>query len=155
MRTYLLALVLSGWALAAPGWKPFSSARAHFSGVFPAVPKATQSQTDSPIGAVTTLIFSSGGYSVAYTELPGAAVRFAADKVVSDARDAILQDAGAQQQSWIPVNGGNELAYRSAKNQGWSQIFLVGNRLYVLDARVKLGMDQGRVMPFCAKFASQ
>ena len=155
MRTFILFLVLTGVVLAAPGWKPFTSAQAHFSGVFPGAPRATQSQTDSPIGAVTTLIFSSGGYSVAYTELPGAAVRFAADKVVNDARAGILQDAGAQQQSWTPINGGHELAYRSVKNQGWSQIYLVGNRLYVLDARVKLGTDKGRVMPFFAKFASQ
>lgn len=147
-------------ALAAPAWKPFRSLPAHFSGVFPSAPRVTQSQTDSPIGAVTTQIFTStakvGSYSVAYTELPGAAVRFAADKVVSDARDGILQDAGAQQQSWSQVNGGYELAYRAPKQQGWSQIFLVGNRLYVLDARLKPGTDKGQwVMPFFAKFASQ
>jgi len=160
MRTLILVLSVVAAALAAPAWKPFRSAQAHFSGVFPSAPKASQSQTDSPIGAVTTQIFTSqapvGSYSVAYTELPGAAVRFASDKVVSDAREGILQDAGAQQQSWTPINGGYELGYASPKKQGWSQIFLVGNRLYILDARVKPGTDKGRwVLPFFAKFASQ
>ncbi len=149
-----------GAALAAPAWKSFQSVPAHFTGVFPAPPKPTQSQTDSPIGAVITQIYTStvavGSYSVAYTELPGAAVRFAGDRVLTDARDGILQDAGAQQQSWTAVNGGYELAYRSPKRQGWSQIFLVGNRLYVLDARLKPGTDKRQwVMPFFSKFASQ
>ena len=159
-RAFVLALLLGALAVAAPAWRPFQSTPAHFSTVFPGAPKASSSQTDSPIGAVTTLIYTStvswGSYSVAYTELPGAAVRFASDKVVNDAREGILQDAGAQQQSWVPIPGGNELSYRTPQKQGWSQIVLVGNRLYVLDARVKVGTDKGQwVGPFFAKFASQ
>ena len=159
-RSFVLALLLSALAAAAPVWKAFKSGPAHFVTVFPSIPQARSSQTDSPIGAVTTEIYTStvawGSYSVAYTELPGAAVRFAPDKVIQDAREGILQDAGAQQQSWVPINGGNELTYRAGPKQGWSQIFLVGNRLYVLDARVKVGTDRGRwVLPFFAKFASQ
>lgn len=160
MRTFILVLFLGAVALAAPPWKPFTSVQAHFSGVFPGPPKVTRSQTESPIGAVVTQIFTAsaamGSYSVAYTELPGAAVRFASDKIISDTRAGILQDAGAQQQSWTSVNGGYELAYRAPKKQGWSQIFLVGNRLYVLDARVKPGTDKGQwVTPFFAKFSAQ
>lgn len=160
MRTLILVLWLGASALAAPSWKPFASAQAHFSGVFPGAPKATSSQTESPIGAVTTQIFTStvavGTYSVACTDLPGAAVRFASQKVLEDTRDAILQDAGAQQQSWVSQNGGYELAYRSPKKQGWSQIFLVGNRLYVLDARVNPGTDKRQwVTPFFGKFSAQ
>ena len=160
MRTFILVLVLlSSVALAAPAWKVFQSPQGRFSAVFPAPPKVTQSTTDSPIGAVVTQIYtssaSSGSYSVATTELPGAAVRFASDKVVSDARDGILQDAGAQQQSWTQIEGGWELAYRSPKKQGWSQIYLVGNRLFVLDVRVKPGTDKRQwVTPFFAKFAA-
>ncbi|MBX3169459.1 MAG: hypothetical protein KF760_18810 [Candidatus Eremiobacteraeota bacterium] len=160
MRTFIL--VLSVWALglAAPAWKPFSSPQGHFSAVFPGAPKASSSQTDSPIGAVVTQVFTStvavGSYSVACTELPGAAVRFASDQIISDTRQGILQDAGAQQQSWAPLNGGYELAYRSPQKQGWSQIFLVGNRLYVLDARLKPGIDKRQwVTPFFAKFSAQ
>lgn len=159
-RAFVLAVLLAGAAGGAPVWKAFKSGPAHFSTVFPSTPKASSSQTDSPIGAVTTQIYTStvawGSYSVAYTELPGAAVRFASDKVINEAREGILQDAGAQQQDWVPITGGNELTYRAAKKQGWSQIFLVGNRLYVLDARVKVGTDKGQwVMPFFAKFVSQ
>lgn len=153
-------MLLGAAAAAAPVWRPFSSPQAQFSAVFPSAPKASSSQTDSPIGAVTTQIYTSsvawGSYSVAYTELPGAAVRFASDRVVQDAREAILQDAGAQQQSWVPVARGNELSYRTPKKQGWSQILLVGNRLYVLDVRVKVGIDKGQwVAPFFAKFSPQ
>jgi hypothetical protein len=149
-----------GVAAAAPAWRPFSSSQAHFSGVFPSTPQATQSQTDSPIGAVVTQVFTStvpvGSYSVASTELPGAAVQFAPDEVIEDARNGILRDAGAQQQGWTQVNGGHELVYRADKKQGWSQIFLVSNRLYVLDVRLKLGMDKSRwVTPFFARFAPQ
>jgi hypothetical protein len=159
MRTLILGLLLGTLALAAPAWKTYNYPQARFAAVFPGPPKASTSQTDSPIGAVTTQIFTSnvalGSFSVAYTELPGAAVRFASDKVVSDARDGILQDAGARLISWNPLNGGNELVYRAPKKQGWSQIFLVSNRLYVLDARVKLGTDKTQVIPFFAKFAPQ
>jgi len=160
-RAFVLVLLLGGvGTAAAPLWKPFNSAQAHFSTVFPSAPKASRSQTDSPIGAVTTQIYTSsvawGSYSVAYTELPGVAVRFASEQVLNDARERILQDAGAQQQSWVPVTGGNGLSYRSPQKQGWSQIFLVGNRLYVLDARVKVGTDKEEwVLPFFAKFASR
>ncbi len=160
MRTLILVLALCGVVLAAPAWKPYTSQQAHFSGVFPGPPKATSSQTDSPIGSVVTQIYTSttavGSFSVAYTELPGAAVRFASDKVLNDTREGILQDAGARQQSWAPLNGGYELAYRSPKKQGWSQIFLVGNRLYVLDARVNPGTDRRQwVNPFFGKFSAQ
>ncbi|MBS2036547.1 hypothetical protein JST97_16260 [bacterium] len=159
MRTFILALLLVWSALAAPAWKPYSFPSAHYTTVFPAPPKISTSQTDSPIGAVTTVVytstFASGSFSVAYTELPGAAVRFASDRIVTDARDGILQDAGAQQVSWTPLNGGYELAYRSPRRQGWSQIFLVSNRLYVLDARVKPGTGKGQILPFFAKFAAQ
>lgn len=159
MRTFILAMLLGAWALAAPAWKTYNNPQARFSTVFPSVPKPSTSQTDSPIGAVTTQIFTSsvplGSFSVACTELPGAAVRFASEKVVTDARDGILQDAGAQQVSWSPLNGGYELVYRAPKRQGWSQIFLVSNRLYVLDARVKLGTDKAQVVQFFAKFTPQ
>ncbi|MFN8609016.1 MAG: hypothetical protein U0931_15890 [Vulcanimicrobiota bacterium] len=159
MRTFILVLLMSALAVAALAWKPYNYPPAHFSTVFPGPPKISTSQTDSPIGAVTTTVYTStvatGSFSVAYTELPGAAVRFASDRVVSDARDGILQDARAQQVSWNPLNGGYELAYRAPKKQGWSQIFLVSNRLYVLDARVKLGTDKGQIIPFFAKFATQ
>lgn len=151
--------MLGALALAAPVWKPYNYPPARFSTVFPGPPKISTSQTDSPIGSVTTLVYTSttslGSFSVACTELPGAAVRFASDKVVSDARDGILQDAGAQQLSWSPLNGGYELAYRAPKKLGWSQIFLVSNRLYVLDARVKNGTSRGQILPFFAKFAAQ
>ena len=160
LRAFALLLLFVAIGAAAPLWRPFSSSPAHFSTVFPGPPKASSSQTESPIGSVTTQIYTStvawGSYSVAYTELPGAAVRFASEKVVQDARQGILDDAGARQQSWLPIAGGNELSYRAPKKQGWSQILLVGNRLYVLDVRVKPGTDKGQwVDPFFAKFASQ
>lgn len=159
MRRIVFWLLWAGLAVAAPPWKPFRSFEGGFSIVFPGNPKASQSQTNTPLGAVTTKVFSASSgpaaYAVAFTELPGAAVKFAAAQVVSDAREGVLKDAGAEQTAWTELpKGGHELAYQSARYQGWCQFFLIGNRLYVVDARLKKGASRIQYAdPFLCKFS--
>lgn len=158
IRSLMWLWLLSTLAWAAPTWKDFRSSEGTFRGVFPAAPKASQSQTNTPLGQVATRVYSSsnskGNYAIACTELPGAAVKFAADKVISDAKAAVLKDANATEINWSDVNGGHELSYRSAQGLGWCQIFLVGNRLYVLDARMRPGTSRTDwVLPFFARFS--
>jgi hypothetical protein len=160
MRKLLGLWLLTLVAGAAPAWKEFRSTEGAFRGVFPGAPRVSHSQTSTPLGAVDTKVYAStspkGSYAVAVTELPGAAVKFASDKVINDARAEILKDARAVELSWTEVNGGRELAYQSAQWRGWCQFFLVGNRLYVLDARMKPGLSRTAwVLPFFARFSPQ
>lgn len=159
MWKFLLLLLFGNLALSSPDWKDYSNSEAHFSTVFPAQPQLSVTQTDSPIGAVTTQIFSckaiTGNFSVAYTELPEIAVSFASNTVYENARKGILQDAQADETSWTPLKHGYELAYHNSKQQGWSQILILGNNLYVLDARVDLSLAREQVKPFFEKFIAQ
>lgn len=157
-KTLKLLLLLSLIARAAPAWKPYSNPERTFSVNFPGKPQVTRSQTSSPLGRVETVIYASshakGTCSVACTQLPAAAVQFASGQVMSDAKEGLLRDAGAQELGWADLgNGGKELTYRSRTHQGWCQFYLVGNRLYVLDARMKPKTDRNQwVTPFFASF---
>lgn len=157
--TGLLVLVSLAWG--APVWKSFHCPQGGFVGVLPAAPKPSQSETDTPLGKVTTQIFTSsnqaGTYSIAFTDLPGAAVKFASDKVINDARAGLLKDANARETNWANLaDGGHELIYQSARADGWCHFHLIGSRLYVLDARMKSRTDRALwVNPFFAKFHAQ
>lgn len=153
-----LLLLLPLVARAAPSWKPYTNPEQTFSVNFPGKPRVTRTQTSSPLGRVETVVYSSaharGNCSVACTQLPAAAVQFASGQVMSDAKAGLLQDAGARELSWVDLaNGGKELAYQNPTQQGWCQFYLVGNRLYVLDARMKPKTDRNQwVVPFFASF---
>lgn len=157
-KTLGMLLLLSLLALAAPTWKPYTNPERSFSVNLPGKPQINRTQVSSPLGRVETLVYSSshsrGSCSVACTQLPAAAVQFASSKVLSDAKEGLLRDAGAQEVSWIDLpNGGKELAYQNRTQQGWCQFYLVGNRLYLLDARMKPKTDRNQwVVPFFASF---
>ena len=157
MGKWLLLWLLTAGVWAQPAWKAFRSPGSGFSGVFPFAPKASQRQTETPLGAVTTRIYSSSAgaasYAVAVTDLPGAAVKFASDRVIADAKEGVLKDAQARQIGWTEIAQGHELTYRSAQNQGWCRILLIDQRLYVVDARVSKGAAKKQwVDPFLSRF---
>ncbi len=158
LRLFLSVMLVTSTVCADPIWKPHQSSEGAFQGVFPGPTAESQMTQDSLLGTVSTTILSSsnslGDYSIACTELPAVAVRLSSRMVISDARKGVLQDAQATEKSWKPFPGGYQLNYRSAHREGWSQILLVGNRLYVLDARLQPGSDQGSlVKPFFAHFS--
>lgn len=157
-RILPLLLLLTCLCVATPLWQAHTSPEGHFRGVFPDLPAASRFQNNSVLGTVTTTILSSsnqlGDYSIACTELPPLAARLARSRVISDAKREVLNDARATEKGWESINGGHQLTYQSPQREGWSQFFLVGNRLYVLDARLAVGSDRvSLVTPFFAQFS--
>lgn len=150
IRRGLFLLMVGPWVLLsclaqpAPPWKTFRPSDGAFQVALPASPKCSQGLTRTPLGQVTTSIYSCtdkrGTYTVISSEeLPGAAIKFSSNQMLEEARQKLLTQAGAEEVSW----NGQELSYRAAPNrqkksppfQGQARIFLAGNRLFVLDAR--------------------
>jgi len=146
---------LISFAHAAPLWFTFRSPDGSFRIDFPAAPKRSQGLTRTPLGNVDTSIYSctEKGRTFAVTcsgELPGAATKFSSSEMIENAKNKLVTEAGAREVSW----NGLELSYRYAKCQGLAKIFLVENRLFVLDAKSapgQAGADWAR--PFFSSFS--
>ena len=130
-------------------WSTFTSPEGRFTVKFPLAPEATSMCSPSPLGQITTYLFTSkyqqGSYTVTYSDLPRAAVVFAKGRIFDDTRAEILRDAGAQTSTWNDVGKfgeGREMRYQGSEDEGLCHIHLVRNRLYVIDARCKTGTPQ-------------
>jgi hypothetical protein len=164
---WLVVLLSAAWlgqacpAKEAP-WVTVSPATAGFTVKMPAPPKLSRSNSKTPLGEVTTQLYTCsrpwGSYTLTYTDLPGMAVTFALDRVFEDARSEVLKDAQARQLSYTDSTQfeGKDLSYVNERIQGWTGFYLMGDRLYVADVRVKKGSPKQKyVDPFFASLRLQ
>lgn len=159
VRRFLLAatlpaLVLIGWRLLHPfpasaqEWQRFTSEEGRFSVDLPAPPSISQRTRDTIVGTIVENSFvvkidDNTGYQVEYQDLPGIAVFFAGrGGIINRALRAFLENVKGVEESdeTITVDGhpGKRMAYTvGGKGSGVIVMFMVGNRLYVLNASGK------------------
>lgn len=136
-------------------WAVFNPSAGQFQVEMPLPPTASQAQDASPIGTVTTYIFTAkdgdGSFSVSYSDLPALAIQFVgADGLMGQAKSSMLRDQqNAREISFDPatINGlaGKRLLYTAMSNgvqrSGEAFFMLNGSRLYVLNALVPAGSE--------------
>jgi len=170
MQRTLLSILALACLAAAPAsaqdkWVPFTSKQARFSVEMPTQPKATTTTTSSFIGNVTNEIFTSWEgdekFTVDHSQIPRFALDFAgADTVYDHASAALLKQTWSKQTSFtdVTVNGrpGKQLVYDTPpvpgkpELTGLANLFLVGDRLYVIDAAVPAGESEADAQRFLA-----
>ena len=165
LSALVLVLLAAAPASAQAGWVPFTSKEARFSVEMPTQPKATTMTTSSFIGTVTNEIFTSWEgdekYTVDHSQIPRFALDFAgADTVYAHASAALLKQTWSKQTSFtdVTVNGrqGKQLLYDTPpvpgkpEIKGIANLFLVGDRLYVIDAAVPAGESEADAQRFLA-----
>jgi hypothetical protein len=138
-------------------WVPFTSKQARFSIDMPTQPKATTTTTSSFIGTVTNEIFTSWEgdekFTVDHSQIQRFALDFAgADTIYDHASAALLKQTWSKQTSLadVTVNGrqGKQLVDDTPpvpgkpELEGLANLFLVGDRLYVIDAAVPAGESE-------------
>ncbi|MFP8874356.1 MAG: hypothetical protein VCB42_07470 [Myxococcota bacterium] len=144
-------------------WITFNSPEGKFSVEVPSQPKQSKTKMTSFIGTVTNHIFViwSGDekFTVDYSDLPGFAVAFAgADTIIDHAKSAMAKQTLAKVQSFTDVTVGK---YKGKKfifdmppmkgkpaMHAVAYFFLVGHRLYVIDAEVPRGDGEERADRF-------
>ena len=138
---------------------------AKFSVEMPTTPAASTLTTGSFIGDVTSHLFTSwegnAKFTVDYSPIPRFALEFAgADTIYDHARGALLKQTWSKPVSFldVTVNGrtGKQLQYDTPPIPGKSELsgmasfFLVGERLYVVDAIVPAGASEDDAKRFLA-----
>jgi hypothetical protein len=151
----------------APSWLSFKSEAGRFSVEMPRKPEQTQQQNKSLIGTITVHLFLSrepnGEYTVSYSDLPGFAVKFAGTNTIYDhAKGALLLETLGKEQRYEDVTlagkHGKFLLYdmpdpqRNVDLRGEAYFFLVGKRLYVIDANVPAGEIRTDARHFLSSF---
>lgn len=157
----MFVLSLAIWVGSVPAarsqgnWTVFNPSAGQFQVEMPLPPTASQVQDASPIGTVTTYIFTAkegdGSFSVSYSDLPALAIQFVgAEGLIGQAKSSMLREQkDAREISFDPatVNGlaGKRLVYATTSNgvqrTGEAFFMLNGSRLYVLDALVPAGSE--------------
>ena len=170
MNHFVPALLAIFCLLAAPAsaqqpWVTFSSKQARLSVEMPTQPKPSTTETDSFIGKVTNEIFTSWEgnekFTVDHSQIPRFALDFAgADTIYGHASAALLKQTWSKQISFtdVTVNGnrGKQLVYDTPpvpgkpEIKGLANLFLVGDRLYVIDAAVPAGDSEANAQRFLA-----
>jgi len=156
-----IMLSMSVWVGSVPGarsqgnWTVFNPSAGQFQVEMPLPPTASQVQDASPVGTVTTYIFTAkegdGSFSVSYSDLPALAIQFVgADGLMGQAKASLLRDQqNVREISFDPatINGlsGKRLVYATTSNgvqrTGEAFFMLNGSRLYVLDVSVPTGSE--------------
>ncbi len=162
---FALALLAAAPASAQEKWVSFASEQARFSIDMPTQPKATTTTTSSFIGNVTNEMFTSWEgdekFTVDHSQIPRFALDFAgADTIYDHASAALLKQTWSKQVSFgdVTVNGrqGKQLVYDTPpvpgkpEIKGLANLFLVGDRLYVIDAAVPAGESEADAQRFLA-----
>lgn len=135
-------------ALAQAAWQRFTSEEGRFSVEMPAPPSVSQRKHDTIVGTIVENSFvvktdDGSGYQVEYQDLPGIAVFFAGrGGIVRRALRVFLDKAKGVEETNEPVtidgHPGRRMKYTVAgKGSGVMVMFMVGNRLYVLNASGK------------------
>ena len=162
---FAVACLLAVPAAAQEKWVAYSSQEARFSVEMPTQPKLSTTSMSSFIGNVTNEIFTSWEghekFTVDHSEIPNFALHFAGpDTIYDHARAALLKQTWSKQISFgdVTVNGraGKQLVYDTPpvpdkpETTGMANLFLVGNRLYVVDATVPVGDSEANAKRFLA-----
>jgi len=184
VRSFISSLLLSGalllslpcHAAGASGdggessWRLFKSEPGRFSVEMLGTPQQTETQTKSFVGTITHHIFllkdSTGEYTVSYSDLPGFAVKFTGSNTIySHAKGALLMETLGKEQRYqdTTLNGmhGKHLVYDlpdpqgSVDMRGEAYLFIIGTRLYVIDANVPQGRSQAGIRHFFSTFHTQ
>ena len=158
MRSYLghSALLIVIWLSLTHGsraadavWVPFKSDPGRFSIEMPGRPEISERHNTSFLGTITNHIFVAREghewYTVDYTDLPAVAVTFASDATIySHAKNAVLKFTWSKERKFenATLSGlqGKHLFYDAPPVKGHPEMlgqayfFLVGKRLYVIDA---------------------
>lgn len=160
----ILAAPLPGLAA---DWVPFQSQDGKFAVQMPTQPSEDTETTSSLVGNVVDSTFSSTSgdesFSVTYTDLPALAVAFGGSGTIySNAAGSLLKDVLGKQSSFndatVAGQSGKELDYTAPARSGEppmvgkARMFLVGNRLYVVNATVPASGSEADMDRFFSSF---
>ena len=160
-----VSLFAAGSSHAKEDWITFNSPEGKFSVEVPSQPEKSKTEITSFIGTVTNHIFViwSGNekFTVDYSDLPGFAVAFAgANTIIDHAKGAMAKETLAKVQSFTDVTvgkyKGKKFVFDMPPMKGKpamhavAYFFLVGDRLYVIDAEVPKGDGEERADRFLA-----
>lgn len=164
----LLLGLLAGPALGSQDWTPFRDGDGRFQVLVPQAPGHRTQVTDTPIGAITNHVFvarsAKGSFTISYSDLPAVGIAFkgGAEGIYDEASSALLQGLSATPtgQKRVKQGGRNarEVAYEapgtpeSGPLQGRARMFLVGKRLYVVDAVIRTSGDAKELPRFLDSF---
>lgn len=164
----LLLGLLVGPAMASQEWTPFRDGDGRFQVLVPQAPGHRTQVTETPIGAITNHVFmarsAKGSFTISYSDLPGVGIAFkgGAEGIFDEAATALLKGLGATAigQKRVKHGGRNarELTYEapgtpeSGPLQGRARMFLVGKRLYVVDAVIRTSGDPKELPRFLDSF---
>jgi len=149
-RRVFLALAAGTWLLgwqaveAKPAaWLKHQDKAGRFVASFPVKPTQKRQTDSSPVGEVVTVIVAAqqngNSFAVTYSDLPKAATMFGIKEVFENTKNSLLEDAGGNALSWTDISQfgpGKELRYETTSASGVAQVYLVGQRLYVADAKI-------------------
>lgn len=143
-----------------PAWTEFTSASEHLSVLMPETPRASEEHDESFIGDITTIVHTARDgvdtYTVDYTTLPSFAISFSGrDGIYEHAKNAVLKDtlSNAITYTDVTLSGvkGKRLVYDTPTKpnhpemHGEARFFLVGHRLYTVDAVVEMAGAQDKL----------
>lgn len=126
-------------------WKFFESESGRFSILMPGMPSFSSKESISPVGVIGEHLycFENGVITVSasFTDLPGLAAIFGGWKrIYRESSRAFLDEVKGQEVSAkniaLDAYQGKELIYQTEKEYGKARFFLIGKRLYVLQASV-------------------
>ncbi len=124
-------------------WAEFKSKPGEFTVRMPCSPKLKKKIDHTVVGKITEHIYSCQKgklhFVVEYQDLPPIAVSLGSRKrIYRNSKKAFLKDVKARELSFTEVNikafPGKELTYKNKKELGQARFFLIGKRLYVLQA---------------------
>lgn len=153
VSTLIVTVPVHG-VLSQASWVSFTPPAGEFQVEMPTPPQTSQVQDNSPIGTVTTQIFTAkegeASFSVSYSNLPALAVQFmGAEGLINQAKSSMLKDQNAREIAFeaAAINGlpGKRLLYEATKDglkrTGEAFFTLNGTRLYVVDTLVPPGSE--------------
>lgn len=171
MLRVLLVLLLglaSVPALAAQEWTPFQSGDGRFQVLVPQAPGHRTLVTETPIGSITNHVFlarsAMGSFTISYSDLPAVGIAFkgGAEGIYDEAAAALLEglQGTSTSQKRVKHAGRNarDLTYtapgtpESGPLQGRARMYLVGKRLYVVDAVIRSTGDASELPRFLDSF---
>jgi hypothetical protein len=142
VSTALLCLLLTLTATAEPDWKVLEPDDGSFSIVLPGATEHATSSADTFLGPIVCHSFyvsdAEATCTVVYTDLPRT-VRFLAGKerIYKEARNEVLRRTKASLKTYEALESraqsGRLLTYSGPDKVGRTEMFLVQNRLYVID----------------------
>jgi hypothetical protein len=161
LGTSILAasLLLSPLVATANNWTEFRSPDG-FTVSLPGQPKMTTSDDGTPVGKVHTNVYfvhtGKADYTVAVTTIPGLAMFLGGGRVYSEARKQFLKTNTATEVSFGPSTFAGhkckELVYTNDSSEGRCEMFMVGHRLYCVDANHLRGSSPGENQAFFSSF---